>query len=134
MHEATWDERMYEIYGLQQLGRAATYQDWRDCVHPDDIDHVEAQLQATVRGEATFNVEFRSWRRDGHLRWVQAMAQIQQDSQGMSQRMVGLNLDITERKETEEQLRNLSHRLSLAVQAWPDRDLELGLGPATTVG
>ena len=51
---------MYEIYGLQQLGRAATYQDWRDCVHPDDIDHVEAQLQATVRGEATFNVEFRS--------------------------------------------------------------------------
>lgn len=117
VHEATWDERMYEIYGLQQLGRAATYQDWRDCVHPDDIDHVEAQLQATVRGEATFNVEFRIWRRDGHLRWVQAMAQIQQDSQGMSQRMVGLNLDITERKETEEQLRNLSHRLSLAVQA-----------------
>ncbi|MEB3269468.1 MAG: PAS domain-containing protein, partial [Leptolyngbya sp.] len=46
--EAVWDQRIYEIYGLQNLGRSATYTDWRACVHPEDIAAAEAQIQAAI--------------------------------------------------------------------------------------
>lgn len=110
VHEATWDERMYEIYGLQDLGRIATYQDWRDCVHADDIRSVEDQLQAAVQGETPFNVEFRIYRPDGKMRWIQAIAQAQRDDQGPPVRMVGINLDITDRKLAEKSLEASENR------------------------
>ncbi|MEB3211895.1 MAG: PAS domain S-box protein, partial [Leptolyngbyaceae bacterium] len=111
VHDALWDERMYEIYGLQNLGRAATYQDWRDRVHPDDISGVEARLQSAMCDEIPFNVEFRIWRTDGALRWVQAIAQLQHDSQGIPIRMVGINQDITSRKQAELDLEAYAERV-----------------------
>lgn len=117
VHDALWDERMYEIYGLQDLGRAATYPDWRDRVHPDDLNSVEAQLQMAAQGKAVFNVEFRIWRTDGELRWIRAIASTQCDTDGNPVRIVGINYDNTERKQAEIALHNLSDRLSLALEA-----------------
>ncbi|TVQ10409.1 MAG: PAS domain S-box protein [Leptolyngbya sp. DLM2.Bin27] len=108
--DAIWDERMYEIHGLQDLGRNATYQDWRDLVHPDDIGSVEAQLQAAVRGAATFNVEFRIWRTDGELRWIRAVASTQYDTEGNPVRVVGINYDNTDRKQAEQSLQASENR------------------------
>jgi len=112
-----WDERLYEIYGKPNLGQALIYEDWRRLVHPDDIEHIEAQVEPALQGKAPFNVEFRIWRADGKLCWVQTIAQVQRDDQGNPIRMVGINQDITERKEAETRLRNLSDRLSLALTA-----------------
>ncbi len=122
VHEATWDRRMYEIYGLQQLwesGQAATYQDWRDLVHPDDIAPTEAALQAAVRGEADYDVEFRIWRTDGKLRWIKAKAVVQRDAEGNPLRMTGINYDITSRKQAEAEILQKSAQLEAS-----NRELE----------
>ncbi|MFQ3618026.1 MAG: PAS domain-containing protein [Cyanobacteriota bacterium] len=112
--EATWDQRMYEIYGLQQMwesGRAATYQDWRDCVYLDDLAPTEAALQAAVRGEGDYDVEFRIWRTDGELRWIKANAVVQRDAQGNPLRMTGINYDITRSKQAEAEILQKSAQL-----------------------
>ncbi len=104
VHEVVWDERMYEIYGLQNLGRPAVYQDWVDRVHPDDLNATEEALQAAVRGEGEFDVEFRIWRTDGQLRWIKAAALVQRSDDGHPLRVAGINFDITDQKQTEENL------------------------------
>ncbi|GAB4477640.1 MAG: hypothetical protein OHK0037_39620 [Elainellaceae cyanobacterium] len=119
VREAIWDQRMYEIYGLQQMwesGQAATYQDWRDCVYLDDLAPTEAALQAAVRGEGDYDVEFRIWRTDGQLRWIKANAVVQRDAQGNPLRMTGINYDITSRKRAEAEILQKSVQLEASNQ------------------
>lgn len=122
VHEAFWDDRMYEIYGLQHLpalGQSATYQDWCDCVYPEDLAPTEAALQAAIRGEQEYDVEFRIWRTDGELRWIKANALLQRDAQGNPLRMTGINYNITERKRVEAKLLQKSAQLEAS-----NRELE----------
>jgi len=104
VHEAYWDDRMYELYGMQRSLRIATYQDWLNAVHPEDRDATETALLEALQGERDFDVEFRIYRTDGVLRYIHASALIQRDEEGNPQRVVGINYDITERKQIEEAL------------------------------
>ncbi|MDX2241982.1 MAG: PAS domain-containing protein [Leptolyngbyaceae cyanobacterium bins.302] len=99
-----WDERVYEIYGLQNLGRPITFQDWRDLVDPDDLISIEADLQAVLRGERECCMEFRIRRTDGELRWIKSEAVLQRNEQGEVSQMIGINYDITDRKQAEAKL------------------------------
>ncbi|MEB3358157.1 MAG: PAS domain-containing protein [Synechococcales bacterium] len=112
IHDASWDQRMYEIYGLQELGRPIVYQDWVERVHPEDLAAAEAALQAAVRGERDFDVEFRIHRTDGELRWIKAIALVQRDDAGQPQRMTGINYDITERKQSEAKILKTTAQLA----------------------
>ena len=88
-----------------------SWQAWRSMVHHEDIERVEARLRATLAGAPYAGVEFRIWRTDGELRWLQSFAQVQRDDQGNPVQMVGINQDITERKLAEQTPR--SQRKSL---------------------
>ena len=113
-----WNEQMYKIYGLQDLGRPATYyQDWLDLLHPDDISQVEAQLSQVQESRDAITAEFRIWRPDGELRWVQAFVQTERDEERKPLRMVSITQDITERKHAEAALQAQTNRLALALQA-----------------
>jgi len=104
VNEVRWDERMYEIYGLQDLDRVALYQDWIRQVHPDDVATVEAALQAAVRGEQDYRLEFRIRRTDGELRWIRAEAIVRRGEKGEPLHMIGINYDITAAKQAEAKL------------------------------
>ncbi|MBF2026985.1 MAG: PAS domain-containing protein [Oscillatoriales cyanobacterium C42_A2020_001] len=119
LEEVSWDARMYEIYGLQDLGRAATYHDWIGRVHPDDRKAVENVLQAAVAGEREYDVEFRIWRTDQTLRWIKAKALVQRDQAGNPLRMIGTNYDITEAKQAEAKLLQTTAQLEAS-----NRELE----------
>ncbi|MGF1497243.1 MAG: PAS domain-containing protein [Elainellaceae cyanobacterium] len=119
VHDAIWDQRMYEIYGLQDLERPVTYQDWVERVHPEDLAPTEVALEAAIRGERDFDVEFRIRRTDGELCWVQAIAMVQRDSEDRPLRMIGINRDITNRRQAEEQILRTSAQLEAS-----NRELE----------
>ena len=114
LHDANWDRRMYEIYGLQNLGRAVTYEDWRDRVHPDDLELAETCLKRTVNGEE-FVPEFRI-RPDGELRWIQVFYHVLRDDDGKPECLVGINQDITERKAAETELIRANQELARATR------------------
>ena len=43
-----WDDRMDELYGYPPAGRRHTYADWRDRLHPDDLERAEAEFREAV--------------------------------------------------------------------------------------
>lgn len=106
----TWNARMFAIYGMPSTpDGASTYQDWRERVLPDDLAEQEAQLQRTIatcgRGQREFRIVRAS---DNAVRVIQAAEIVIAGSDGHAARAVGINLDITERKRADEEIRTLS--------------------------
>ncbi len=104
-NELTWDDRMYELYGVQRENFAGAYEAWLSGVHPDDRTTSNALSEQARRGEREYDTEFRIVRPDGTTRWLQAYAQVIWDEDGKAVRMTGVNYDITERKQAEVKLK-----------------------------
>ena len=90
---------------------------WTKTVHPDDIAAASQRWNdAVARGEQ-FLSEHRIRRHDGQWRWMQAHAVPVRNPGGQVLEWFGMNLDITERKQAEESLRESEERLRLAQEA-----------------
>ncbi|MCP5249580.1 MAG: CHASE domain-containing protein [Candidatus Accumulibacter sp.] len=115
-----WDERMYALYGVRREDFDGAYAAWENAVHPDDRQTAVAALQAAVRGDAPFDCEFRIRIRvrrppGEQIRHIKANGLVLRNTQGQAQRMIGINYDISERKQME-QMKNefvstVSHEL-----------------------
>jgi two-component system cell cycle sensor histidine kinase/response regulator CckA len=80
-----------------------TYNTWLTLIHPEDSAAAPDRLgKKHVVGTRTFSVEFRMRHRDGHDVWLQSTGLQSIAADGTLDRVVGTQLDITERKETEE--------------------------------
>lgn len=76
---------------------------WTDRVHPADRDAVLASYQQAIeRGEGT--VEFRAVAADGRMVWLRESARVLTDSQGRPRSLIGVSVDVTERRVLEDQL------------------------------
>ncbi|MEO8527344.1 MAG: EAL domain-containing protein, partial [Caldimonas sp.] len=92
---AVWDDRMDELYGLVPNGLPRTDADWRDAVHPDDLPHVQEQIDEAVRTRGRYVAEYRIRPHNGAPeRVVRAIATCYRDADG-SYRLVGCNWDVT---------------------------------------
>jgi PAS domain S-box-containing protein len=77
---------------------------WLANAHPDDLDTVIAQTNALFTHGRTIH-EYRFRHRNGTLRWILADIRLMRDASGQPIEAVGSWLDITERKQLEEQFR-----------------------------
>src|SRR5215510_1535972 len=95
--QVTWTPELAAIYGFEP-GIVKAYSDFRDQVHPNDIERVEVERDIAIRRRDQFNLEFRIVRSDGQVRWIQAMGGAFYDqATGEPARILGNNIDITER-------------------------------------
>ncbi|WP_132956873.1 EAL domain-containing protein [Rhizobium sp. BK251] len=90
---------------------------WILNVHPDDRDLVRNAIERQAAGDPEFAVfEYRERHKDGHWIWIECRgACVEWDETGKTTRIVGTDIDITDRKEAEEKLADLSRRLDLAL-------------------
>ncbi len=104
-NEVIWDERMFDLYGLTRDpdGRM-TFDRWAERVHPDDLAAQQEALQRTIREKGHGYREFRIIRPDGSQGHIQAADAVITNDDGAPVRMVGMNIDITERKRAGEAL------------------------------
>lgn len=107
----SWDDRMAEIYGVTHEELQGNVSDWKNALHPEDLERATAECEAALKGEAPFDSEFRITHRDGTIHWVKANAKVLRDSKGNPRRMIGLNQDITEKKRAEEERSKLQAQL-----------------------
>ena len=98
----TWDESMYSLYGIRKEDFGGAYDAWIRTLHPDDRQYTDGEIQAALRGEREYAPEFRIIHPDGTVRNIKAASKTYYDPQGNPLRMVGTNIDITERKQAEE--------------------------------
>jgi PAS domain S-box-containing protein len=91
------------IYSLPDETAEVSVGDWRSQVHSDDLPQFlehRRQVFAQLRGE--HHAEFRIVRPCGTIRWIETRSYIEYDQAGHAKRMVGVNIDVTERKRAEE--------------------------------
>ena len=112
------------IYGLPDGTEKIGRDDWRARVHPDDLPQLDARRQAVfAERRHEYRAEHRIIRSDAELRWIEARSIVSYDEDGCARRMVGVNIDVTERKQAEQHknvlLAELDHRVKnvLAVVA-----------------
>jgi len=72
--------------------------------HPDDLTRVKAEFARLADSGAEGEMEFRILRPTGETRWVRWRAQVIRDARAGTSRAIGVNVDITERKQAEEAL------------------------------
>ena len=113
---ALWDERMYELYGVDKKSNSlAECEILVNALHPDDRHSVETLLQQTLLGEAEYNTEFRIVHSDSSVYFIKAYGVIVRDPQGNPQSIIGVNFDISDRKHAEEALKESERRFSTLV-------------------
>jgi diguanylate cyclase (GGDEF)-like protein/PAS domain S-box-containing protein len=99
----TWDRTMFEIYGLAPLV-SMTYEKWASTVHSEDFPAVEATLRRVVTQKCQGSAEFRILTATGTVRNISAVEGVVLDPQGNVSRVIGVNMDVTERKDAEGKL------------------------------
>jgi PAS domain S-box-containing protein len=88
-----------------------TVQAFLGIVHPDDRDRVHETWQQSLEKRTYFLVEFRVWGADGAVHWVELRGRTYSGLRGKPLQMIGVSMDITERKRAEEALRAVGGRL-----------------------
>nr|WP_315480070.1 PAS domain S-box protein [uncultured Rhodoferax sp.] len=95
---------------------------WMARLHPDDRDAVDACIQAVLAGsDLPYKYESRMLHADGSYRWISVVGRVlARDASGKASRLMGVRLDITERKRAEEALRQSEENLSITLQSIGD--------------
>ena len=96
-----WSPEIERIHGLELGTFAGTWEAYQSDLHPDDKDRVLAQVEETITNRTPYLVEYRIIRPDGDVRWIEARGQVFLGSDGEPERVVGICMDITDRKRTE---------------------------------
>ncbi|MBV5317875.1 MAG: PAS domain S-box protein [Desulfobulbaceae bacterium] len=93
---------------------------WMQGLHPDDRDRVFSCWQEMTRSRGRWGYEYRFLTREGKVTWVYGLATPQFDVTGKVIRYIGINTDITERKQAEESLRESEDRHRSLYASSPD--------------
>ncbi|BAY35297.1 signal transduction histidine kinase (plasmid) [Nostoc carneum NIES-2107] len=129
-----WSPEEYTLFGFktdaqgrvldqngQEISPHPTFELFLSCVHPDDRDYVVQQVRQALTQGSSFEVEYRLLR-DGNIYWVYARGACVLDKQGKPARLIGIAMDITNRKQAEAALRrserwlqNFSQKISVVV-------------------
>ncbi|MGG5811584.1 sensor histidine kinase [Falsiroseomonas sp. CW058] len=114
--EVRWSETMWTLYGLDPAGAGPlTPRFFRSLVLEEDLPAVDAGMAEALRS-GTYALEFRIRRGDGAVRWMRAQGVLERAEDGTPLRLLGANLDITERRELAAEREALLAQKDLLVQ------------------
>ena len=103
-----WSDEVYRIFGLVPQEFGATYEAFLERVHPDDRESVSISVERAVNEGEKYDIEHRVVRPDGSERIVNEVGEVEYDDSGRVVKMIGMVLDITERKIAAEKIDRLS--------------------------
>lgn len=116
----SWSDQLYDIYGLKPGEFGGTFADFITLIHPDDRAQVQASLTGALKSGGDFSHEERIIRRDGRLRHLHSVGEVIRDENGAAVRMLGVCLDVTERKEAETALRESEQNVRMLLTGLRD--------------
>ena len=104
------DERTYQMFGQTNQGKVTfSYDETLSSVHPEDKSGVDEAVKAAAKGENSgkFDHEFRVKWADGSIHWIASHGKVHFEGTGKNRkaaRLVGVNIDVTNRKLDEDAL------------------------------
>ena len=111
----TWSDQLFEIYGVPAERFSGTLDEFMNFIHPDDRAQVGASVSKALKSGKSFGHEERIIRPDGSVRHLHSAGEVIRGGNGGAVRMLGVCVDVTERKQAEQALRESeqSYRLLL---------------------
>ena len=102
-NELIWDDWMHKIYSVSKAGFSGQFSDWESTVHSDDIVNVKKKINQAIQERSGFHATFRVKAASDKYRHISAYGRIE------GNKMFGINVDITEQVEAEQQIRKLAN-------------------------
>lgn len=99
-----WNERLYELLGMDGSKMEITGDTFFEYVHPDDLARVRKHFDEVVASGDEFFDEFRVITAAGKTRWLASAGSVYRDETGSPVRMSGVNWDVTSRKLMEQEV------------------------------
>ena len=103
--ELVGDEASERLIGYEPGTFPGTFEDFAKHIHDTDVEAVRDAIHDALQTDQEFKTDFRVQAPDGDWKWVQARGVVDYDDEGDPQRMIGIQTDITDRKEREEAIR-----------------------------
>ena len=111
--ESSWSDGIYDLLGLAHGEGRAHVDDFVRFIHPDDRQRVVNDVESAIKKGDDYYGEFRVIRGDGAVVWLSSKGRRVRDASG-AERIIGVNIDITERKRAEQAVRESEDRLRSA--------------------
>lgn len=110
----TWSRNLPEIFGISDE-EAFTFTNFMNMVHPEDRETIRKSLTSVSAEKTDYDVEFRIIDpRDGRIRWLMGRGKLFLDELGNPRKLVGCNMDITDRKLINQELREAKEQAEQA--------------------
>jgi formate hydrogenlyase transcriptional activator len=106
-----WSKEYFLVMGLLPFSVEPSYRAWAKCVHPEDLPRARSAVETAIRDKKDYRCEYRVVWPDGTIRWVVARGESVYDAAGECVRVMGVLVDVTERKQAEEEIYRLKERL-----------------------
>ncbi len=108
--QVKWSESYGELFGIPPTRFPTTEENLFSHVHPDDRERVRQEFRHALENGTQYDCEFRILNAQSEVRWHAAMGKAVLNQEGKPVRFAGVGMDITERKQAEEE------RLALEAQ------------------
>jgi len=108
-------EQLLRLYGIFEPREAMSFAEWHQLVHPDDRPDTIVEAKTLFEGGDSFDRQFRVVWPDGTVHWLHSKSRVIFNESSQADRVIGVDFDITEHRQTEERL----HILSSAVEQCP---------------
>jgi PAS domain S-box-containing protein len=108
-----------DILGLKGSVQEDTARDYFVLIHPDDREMLWKLATSLSPENPAYRTEYRRYRPDGTLVWLQESGRATFDKSGKMTRLIGMTADITERRMAEGKLRESEERIRRIVQKCP---------------
>jgi PAS domain S-box-containing protein len=110
-----WSNGVYALTGLEKDAREPSLEFLNQATHPDDR-RPRAEFEAAVRAGMPYEREYRVIHPNGRMRWLLNSAEVLFDERGRPSSVIGIIVDITERREAKEALKTHLERFQLLVR------------------
>jgi PAS domain S-box-containing protein len=114
-----WDDNCFLLYRMRKEDFKGAFEEWSQTIHPQDVDAVIQAFQNAVAGMAKYDLTFRIIWPDGAVRYIEAHADVLKNKNGVPERVIGTNWDVTDKRLSEQAVRDSEARYKALVENSP---------------
>jgi PAS domain S-box-containing protein len=111
-----WSDQIWKLYGLEPQGKISSHRLWSIHAHPEDRDLTFQTIMSAFTRRVDFTVEYRVCHPDGSVHWLMCRGVPLQSPDALPGSYLGMIMDITERKRSEEEKSKSQKQLNLVIE------------------